>query len=367
MTISIFRQLKRLGLLLVVLCVAACDSGDDAVQFEESIYADDSLWLCKPGIANDQCLSVDQTTTVSRADGSFEEQSHVPASNPHFDCFYVYPTVDNREEPGNTEDFSDIEPMLRPLVNQAARFTSLCNVYAPLYHQMTIGTYGLPDGYRTSEFFDIAYSDVEQAFNHFLAESNGRPFVLLGHSQGSHVLIRLLQEKFDSNPAMLERLISALVIGPVGALEVPAGDTVGGSFQNIPLCTAANQSACVIAYDSIAAGAAATRPARALPCVNPTLLGGTNNVLQTTYWESDNGLPFPFDTPQPYVAYDALHSAECEADGFLGIGDIAGTRAPPLPTVVLQSILGTTLHVPDMNFALGDLLRIVETQASMFR
>ncbi len=360
------RVLSRMAIAITPLFIAACDSGDGAPQFAESIYADDSLWLCKPGIANDQCLSLDQTATVSRADGSFIEQSHVPASNPHFDCFYVYPTVDMREAPGNTEDFTDIEPMLRPLVNQAARFTSLCNVYAPLYHQMTIGTYGLPDGYRTSEFFDTAYSDVEQAFNHFLAENNGRPFVLLGHSQGSHVLIRLLQERFDSNPAMLERLISALLIGPVGALEVPEGDTVGGSLQNIPLCTATNQSACVIAFDSIAAGAAASRPPGVLPCVNPTLLGGTDNVLQTTYWESDNGLPFPFDTPQPYVAYEGLHSAECEADGFLGIGDIAGSRTPPLPIGVLQSILGTSLHVPDVNFALGDLLRIVETQASMF-
>lgn len=109
---------------------------------------------------------------------------------------------------------------------QAARFGSLCNLYVPRYRQATIGSY--PDDGGTDlydlESFQVAYADVLDAFQTYLATYNeGRPFVLLGHSQGTHHLIRLLQEEFDDAPALRGQLISALLVGPTGRLRVPPG------------------------------------------------------------------------------------------------------------------------------------------------
>jgi hypothetical protein len=352
-------------IILACLCgfmLAGCSDGSDS--FKPGPYAASELWACKPGASSNRCLELDQTTTYVYSDDSHAVFEHTPASDPGFDCFYVYPTVDSRDEPGNTEDLTDDTLVLRPLYNQAARFTELCNVYAPLYHQMTIGTYGVEGGYRSTEYFQIAFNDVDQAFSQYLRESGDRPFVLMGHSQGSHMLLELLAQRFENDPALRERLISALIIGPVGSLKVPAGEIVGGSFENIPLCTHATDTACIIAYDSIAAGEEDLRldVGDPLPCVNPTLLGGTDGILANAIWEIDNGMPFPDTIETHWIAYPDLHTASCEADGFLGIDTVA-TRVPPIPTQLLQLILGNTLHVADVSYGMGDLLRVVATQA----
>jgi pimeloyl-ACP methyl ester carboxylesterase len=357
---------KQLVLIVGLLIgLTACASDDESEDTSIS-YTTEEAWLCKPGISSDLCLELDQTATWIKADSSFETVQHSNANNPDFDCFYVYPTVDMGSEPGNTEDLTDTSLILTPLYNQVSRFTRLCNVYAPRYHQMTIGTYDVEGGYRDSEYFDTAYGNIEQAFNQYLSESGDRPFVLMGHSQGSHVLIRLLEEHFDADAELRKRLISALLIGPVGSLEVPEGQTTGGTFETIPLCSIAGEVGCIISYDSIAAGGIDDRDSAVRPCVNPTLLGGDAGVLAVTYWASDNGMPFSSDITDPWVAYPLLHTATCEADGYLGIGTVVGSRVPAMTPEALQLLLGETLHVADVNFALGDLLRIVETQAATF-
>ncbi|MBT8452447.1 MAG: hypothetical protein KJO40_10810 [Deltaproteobacteria bacterium] len=60
-----------------------------------SRYADEGLWLCRPGIARDQCALADLSTTEIRADGTAVVFDG-PASDPEapIDCFLVYETVD---------------------------------------------------------------------------------------------------------------------------------------------------------------------------------------------------------------------------------------------------------------------------------
>ena len=57
------------------------------------------------------------------------------AAHPAIDCFYVYPTVSS-EPTGN----SDLKIGLAEIVVaqvQAARFSQVCRVYAPMYRQIT--------------------------------------------------------------------------------------------------------------------------------------------------------------------------------------------------------------------------------------
>ena len=355
-------NLLKLIFGLSVACILASCFGNGSN--EPSPYAAEQLWLCKPGASSNRCLELDQTRTDIHSDTSWEVVEHTPATNPAFDCFYVYPTVDNNAVPGNTLDLSDDEAILRPLNNQAARFTELCDVYAPLYRQMTLSTYGVEGGYRQSEFFDIAYNDVSEAFSQYIRESNGRPFVLMGHSQGSHMLIELLIRRFEKNPALRDRLISALLLGPTGVLQVPPGQISGGTFNNIPLCTTATDTGCIIAYDSIAAGRGLIAQAQARPCVNPTLLGGTPGMLENTIWEATSGMIFPEAVDTPSFAYPRLHTANCESDGFLAIDTLDEERTATISPQVVQIVVGSsTLHLADVNYAMGDLLRIVATQA----
>lgn len=361
----VFRTFS-VGTLLLFL--NACSDGNDSInEVSPGPYADDSLWLCKPGIALDRCLELDQTITYVYEDGNtavFEHETVIDAS---FDCFYVYPTVDLREEPGNMLDLSDDTLMLRPLYNQAARFTQLCNVYAPKYRQMTIGSYGVENTFD-SEYFQLGYSDVEEAFDQYLLENPERNFVLLGHSQGSHVLLQLLQNRFENDEVLRSRLISALSIGPTGVLEVPPGELSGGTFDNIPLCSYATDTACIVAYDSIAAGEDGQRPApsQPRPCVNPTVLGGEAGVAANTIYNTDEGIPFPEGVETYWIGYPGLYSAVCEGDGFLGVG-VASGRSTRFTPQLIQAGLGSSppsLHLADYNLVMGDLLRIVETQAA---
>lgn len=350
-------------LLLLSACSESIDS--DTVTAPPGPYADDDMWLCKPGIAVDRCLELDQTVTFVYEDGNTAVFEHEPVEDAPFDCFYVYPTVDQRPEPGNTLDLSDDSLMLRPLYNQAARFTQLCDVYAPKYRQMTIGSYNVENTFE-SEYFLLGYSDVEEAFDQYLLENPNRNFVLMGHSQGSHVLIELLMNRFENNEALRERMISALVIGPTGRLQVPPGGLAGGTFDNIPLCEYATDTECIIAYDSLAAGEEGERPvpAQPRPCVDPSRLGGEPGIAANTIYNSDEGIPFPEGVETYWIAYPGLYSTACERDGFLGI-DTAPGRTTLFTPQIIQAVIGpSTLHLADYNFAIADLMRIVETQAA---
>ena len=260
-------------------------------------------------------------------------------------------------------DLSDDTLMLRPLYNQAARFTQLCDVYAPKYRQMTIGSYDVEDVVN-SEYFQLGYSDVEKAFDQYLQENPDRNFVLMGHSQGSHVLLQLLENRIENNETLRNRMISALIVGPVGALEVPPAELSGGSFENIPLCNHATDTACIVAYDSIAAGREEIDPSTPRPCVNPTVLGGEPGITANAIYNNEEGIPFPEGVETNWIGYPGLYSAVCEGDGYLGI-DTAPGRFTPFTPQLIQAFLGaSTLHLTDYTFAMGDLLRIVETQAA---
>ena len=112
---------------------------------------------------------------------------------------------------------------------QAGPFAAMCDVYAPVYRQITMGAFGAEN---TAELLETAYGDVVDSFQHYLANDNdGRPFVLMGHSQGSGMITRLIQEEIDDDAELREQMISALVIG--SAVGAPEGEDVGGAGQGV--------------------------------------------------------------------------------------------------------------------------------------
>jgi hypothetical protein len=343
-------------------------------------YADDARWLCRPGMAGDQCFvnSLDATEVV--ADGSTRPAPRPGAPGDHpLDCFYVYPTVDLTGPVGNHTDLADFTLALDPLLSQAAPFRTLCRVFAPLYRQISLATFGTADA---DAYLDRAYADVRRAFRRYLDhESGGRPFVVMGHSQGTFMATRLLQELVDPSPELRARLVTALLIG--GSVAVPDGGVVGGSFANLPLCQTAAQTGCVLAYRTYAEGHPPTGGSNVVDatgldtaCTNPAALGGGEGRLAASWFPATSRQPLFQVTPDPgygtpFILYADFYAAQCVKDdqgkSYLEIrprplgGDLRTNPVPFDHALFEPGFLGT--HVLDYNFALGDLLALVEAKA----
>lgn len=347
-------------------------------------YDDPALWLCHPDkpADEDQCLSADLDMTELLPDGTTKLVMHTVASDPAFDCFYVYPTVDLRLTPAQTEDFDDIDQELDPLLNQAARFTRMCRMFAPLYHQVTIGTFGSD---QADVLLDAAYQDVLAAFTSYLEHhADDRPLVIMGHSQGTFLTTRLIQEVVEPDPALRERLLAALLIG--GSVSVPAGELVGGSFTGLPLCQDPAELGCVIAYRTFAAEfppepgtQAPDIPGNTVACTNPAALGGpathARGAVFPTFTHQEFVFPaFDFgpDITTEFVLMRDFFDLECKTDSD-GLGFLAAGVAPAMgdqrtnPVDFTNPLFGPAflgLHVLDYNLAMEDLLALIEAKAA---
>ncbi|HEY3447530.1 MAG TPA: DUF3089 domain-containing protein [Myxococcales bacterium] len=344
-------------------------------------YGDPSMWLCRPDRLHDACRA-DLTATEIKPDASKEVEPHRAADDPAVDCFYVYPTVDSGFFPTNHTSFKDLAPMSRAVTAQAARFSEVCNVYAPLYRQATIGAYFSGED-RRARLMDVAFSDVLDAFLHYLGQYNhGRKVVLVGHSQGGDMVVRLVQRLFDGDPALRERLLVAMAIGT--AVEVPLGQAVGGTFQHVPLCQRAEQTGCVVAFRThVASQELKGSPFFAVPaglqvaCVNPAdPARNDREPLARAYFPADKESVKEVDADlgqlsTRYVLFRNYYTAQC-VDGpkgyrYLAIGVAPGPgEARHMPFDLRQKRLNGPMgtHFLDMLFTQGDLIDLVARKAA---
>ena len=247
-------------------------------------YSDGKTWLCRPG-RDDVCSQSQQDATIVGADGKLVAEPFRADAKAPVDCFYVYPTVS--KDPGGNATMT-IAPEERSVINQQfARFAAKCRPYAPLYRQVTLTALrSAMMGKPMAADRAMAYNDVLAAWNHYLKHDNhGRGVVLIGHSQGSGVLIQLIKQEIDGKPVQA-RVISAILGG--ARLQVPVGKDVGGDFQSMPLCRSATQTGCAINFAAFrvdspppANSRFGTSSAAGLEaaCVNPAALAGGSGAL----------------------------------------------------------------------------------------
>jgi hypothetical protein len=258
-------------------------------------------------------------------------------------------------------------------------------MFVPLYRQSTLRSLFSPihDGSVA-----LAYGDVKDAFRYYLGHFNqGRPFVLLGHSQGSGLLVRLMSEMIDPNPSLRSQMVSAVVPGI--SVEVPVTGDVGGTFTNIRACVAASQINCVIGYSSYRSTAPPPPnayfgrpggPGTKYICTNPANLGGGSGPLLTMFkidpnraqppgivWAAGDTSPPRITTP--YVALPGVATGSCVDNGQFSYLMITVT---PTPGPRAQNVPGDLtpmwgLHVVDVNLAQGNLIGIVQQQSSAWQ
>ena len=362
--------------------IAAMIAAAPAQAIESTDYSNPANWLCLPGLSDACSVSLKSTELLPSGYG---KQSVSGANlDAAVDCFIVYPTVSRDSgmnsdlKPGDGEERASI-------ITQFARFASACRTYAPMYRSMTLGAVtAAATGADVAGPARIALGDVRAAWKTYLAKYNdGRPYVLIGHSQGSLMLQQLIALDIDGKP-VAKRMKLAII--PGFNLMVPQGKLVGGTFKSTPACSKPGQTGCVISYVSYReknappAGAIfgiTDKPGMTVACVNPARPGAVGWAPLDSYFYARSSLPVPGGPitwssegapPTPFVRTAGLASARCVNDGPRGYLSIR-TNADPKDkrTDRISGEVGAMgfflpgwgMHMNDIYAPQGDLVRQV--------
>ncbi len=198
--------MKKLRYVFVILLFVSCKSTYKTQDFatekhpKAPNYGNRNSWAVLP---NTYPKGLKKYTTVQ-------------ISNLKADVFYIYPTLntDKNDIRWNVpiDDVEQQQKILHKVVKyQASPFANSGKIYVPYYRQAHIRAYRMYKGRK--EALALAYADVKKAFAYYLEHyNNGRPIILVGHSQGTTHGIQLLKDFFDDKP-LQKQLIAAYLPG----------------------------------------------------------------------------------------------------------------------------------------------------------
>ena len=135
---------------------------------------------------------------------------------------------------------------------------------------------------------------MRAAFRFFLERhSRGRPFILAGHSQGSVLAARLLEQEI-AGTALRERLVAAYLIGA----PITAARSLG-----VPVCAAPEATGCLVAWNArgprFAGSVFDFHVEGERVCVNPLTWrsdeapAGAEQNLGAVFLDAGDGTPLP--------------------------------------------------------------------------
>jgi DUF3089 family protein len=347
-------------------------------------------WLCRPGTTHDPC-DVSLRTTVEAKDGSSRVVHPRRAAHPGIDCFYVYPTVSGQPTVNATKAR---DPEIRAIAQyQAAPFSRDCRVFTPLYRQLTLKALTGTPPQQVAAGARIAYRDVRQAWRNYLRHHNrGRGVVLIGHSQGSFMLRKLVRDEIDRHPSVRRRLVSAVLLG--GNVLVRRGRDAGGDFRRVRACRSRRQTGCVIAYSTYnatppdntlfgrptAVGLAPGLPSGSryqVLCTNPASLAHNHRrqltpLIRTKPFPGALGLGTSIlyggavpTASTPWLQPPDRYAARCVTRNHATVLNVRGVDgAQPLHASPDAS---WGLHLADVNLTLNRLVGDVRSQARAWR
>ncbi len=340
------------------------------------VYEDPAAWICRPDLDDDACRDLDVTTFAP--DGTEEVEERTPAEDPPIDCFYVYPTVS--ADPGTNSDMEvapgDAEE--QTVVAQAAQYARSCRVFAPIYRQVTLGALG------SGSFGDgreVAYGDVLDAWKTYVSQySDGRGVILIGHSQGAGILRQLIADEVDGVDDVQDRLVAAHLFGT--SVQVPEGEDVGGTYSDIPACTAADETGCVVTWSSypeamppaegaLFAGADEEAGTRAL-CVDPLALLGREHGSAVAPVSAPlvGGIEGVEGIETRFVALPDAVDVSCATTGaydYLAVSLVDPDGPRPASGLVEEKIGPTWgLHLVDMTHTQDDLVELAAQQGAAY-
>ena len=135
------------------------------------------------------------------------------------DIFFVYPTA---WRAGGKYPIAEItnRKMVKGakyyLQYRASVFEPVGNIFAPYYRQLdALFAYQTGSQENALKYYKgVPKADIMEAFDFYIKHFNeGRPFILLGHSQGAIMIGEILSDYMSKNPDVYKRLIAAYAIG----------------------------------------------------------------------------------------------------------------------------------------------------------
>ncbi|SDE34391.1 DUF3089 domain-containing protein [Kordiimonas lacus] len=318
-------------------------------------YTSDAAWAAVPG----------KTSSAQMMPEGVMRTAMVP----EVDVFYIHPTTYFEKERWNAP-YDGNEKAMRWTDNfalryQASAFNLAGQVYAPRYRQATFGAFFDDSGQGVRAVLN-AHNDILAAFDNFIATRNkGRPFIIVGHSQGAlHALLLLGERVSPTN--LRDLMVAAYIIGwPVsheGDLAVLPG---------IEACQTKNDTGCVVSYQSFDKDGDATSLLKVIattPGLNGKPRGGTKILCTNPLnWKVDGEatkaanlgalelLPEPGPIAEPIPA---LTGARCGKDGILYL-----TR-PPKGSWSQYQMAGGNYHTYDINLFYMNLRENAADRAS---
>lgn len=283
-----FRQVKQLFLSFICfLSFASCLQPIHPFSHyrvpPSPDYSNKSNWAALPD-------KKDSADALPPGAGLSDGQANAPV-----DVFYIHPTLDfsGRGWNGDIHNKKLNKTVDKfPLRFQASAFNGSCKVYAPRYRQATLYAFTKRAGENGQKALDLAYEDVTAAFQYYMKNLNkGRPFIIASHSQGSRHAYRLLSDFFENNDSLKKQLVAAYIIGF-------RTDTF---YKTIPACDSANQTGCILSWNTYKWGAVSTNES----------LGSNSYCTNPLTWKRDTayagvklnpgGLPRRYDRIDPEI------------------------------------------------------------------
>ncbi len=296
------------------------------VAFAESpeppptFYDRPDAWVTRPGTPADVV--------------NWTPDGYRPAPETAVSVFYVHPTTYLQSDRWNAPiELDDKHGALyrRSLFtrSQASVFNGVAEIWAPKYRQAAFGaflSYGKPDAAKA---FALAYTDVEKAFDIFLAGiPEDRPIILAGHSQGSLHLVSLLARRVAGTPLM-DRIVAAYLPG------WPISMTSDLPELGLPACGTPEQVGCILAWQSFGEPAdtglifdafdstsglnGGPRRDTPLLCTNPQ----NGGVTGPSPLQENIGALIPDESLEDAELEPGLVAAECVGRGYLSLGEDA--------------------------------------------
>ena len=173
--------------------------------------------------------------------------------NCNVDLFYVLPTIYSNKENAYMlwHDNKALQAKARMIAEQhSGIFSGYSRVFAPFYRQAefrrALKEINLPVDKQT--FIHRGINDIKDAFRYYMKHYNqGRPFILLGFSQGSVALLELMKSEF-ADPAVNSKLVAAYLIG------YPNMPKTFPQYPHLRTAQKADDTGVIINYNSQAAG-----------------------------------------------------------------------------------------------------------------
>ena len=196
------------------------------------------------------------------------------------DVFYVYSTAWYKADPLEPDFCAIDNPIMltgsqKAFNSQATAFETAGNIYAPYYRQADAAfTLTLPPAERWAVIDSIPAKDAIAAFDHYIKNyNNGKPFILVGHSQGAQVLLILLNKYMSEHADVYARMVCAYVIGyPVTAEFMNAS-------KHLKFAGGADDTGVIVSYN--------TQSPSVAPGANIVMSGEIGLVINPINWKRD--------------------------------------------------------------------------------